>query len=294
MSVENQVVKFSIIIPTYNRAELLKRCLDSLLRQSYQNFEVLVCDDGSTDITADVVKSYSDKMDLYYYYDTNWGGPARPRNLGLCKARAEWVAFLDADDYWEDHKLEEIVKVLNESDVIYHKMIMVNEKGQTLGKITSAFLNKPIFQTMLVNGNKIPLSSVVCRKKVISLAGGFSEDKKFIALEDYDLWLRLSLQNTRFTFISKFLGFYHVGGNISQASLVQLRRTRAIYLKYLPLVKNKRDRRDVIGSYAYQKFRMLMLVEGRGQCAGAFKLALKYAIFIQKLKAFVIYFKIKT
>ena len=76
-------IKFSIIIPTYNRALLLKRCLDSLCSQTYRDFEVIVCDDGSTDGTNEIINQFEDKLSLKYLYDTNWGGPARPRNNGI-------------------------------------------------------------------------------------------------------------------------------------------------------------------------------------------------------------------
>jgi len=84
---------FSIIIPTYNRAERLKIALESIFNQTFQDFEVLVCDDGSTDHTKDVVQLFVDKLDLTYIWEENWGGPARPRNNGIKKEKANGCAF---------------------------------------------------------------------------------------------------------------------------------------------------------------------------------------------------------
>lgn len=75
--------RVSVIIPTYNRAADLKRCLDSLTYQTYKDFEVLVCDDGSTDNSEQVIKAFSDQLNITYFWRENFGGPARPRNLGL-------------------------------------------------------------------------------------------------------------------------------------------------------------------------------------------------------------------
>jgi len=85
----------SVIIPTYNRSKELKRCLESLTRQTYKKFEVIVCDDGSTDNTKEVVNSYRNVLNIIYIKDENFGGPARPRNNGIKLSNGEYIAFLD-------------------------------------------------------------------------------------------------------------------------------------------------------------------------------------------------------
>src|SRR6266545_511842 len=99
---------FSVVIPTYNRAEKLRRALESLLHQSYGDFEVLVCDDGSTDGTREVVSAYAGELQISYLWEENWGGPARPRNRGIAAAQGKWVCFLDADDWWHPDKLAKV------------------------------------------------------------------------------------------------------------------------------------------------------------------------------------------
>ena len=113
----------SVIIPTYNRAQELRRCLNSLTCQTAKDFEVIVCDDGSTDNTEETVREFSGKLDIKYLKSSNFGGPARPRNLGLRIAKGKFVAFLDADDWWCSNKLTRSIETLNSgADITYHDL----------------------------------------------------------------------------------------------------------------------------------------------------------------------------
>ena len=109
---------FTVIIPTYNRAELLRRALESVHSQTYRDFEVIVCDDGSTDHTRDVANSFAGRMHMSYLRDENWGGPARPRNRGIQEASGEWLCFLDADDWWYPEKLAAVFALTSGVDVV--------------------------------------------------------------------------------------------------------------------------------------------------------------------------------
>ena len=119
--------RVSVIISTYMRAPLVARCLDSLMAQTFKDFEVLLCDDGSTDDTAAVAERYKGALDLTYHWDKNFGGPARPRNAGLHLARGDYVAFLDVDDWWAARKLERSVAALDAgADVVYHDLYVAH------------------------------------------------------------------------------------------------------------------------------------------------------------------------
>src|SRR3989344_2456358 len=97
----------SIIIPTYNRAKLLRRAIESVLKQTFQDFELLVVDDGSTDNTNEVVMEYASKdKRVFYISQENSGGASRPKNTGIKTARGEYIAILDSDDEWMQNKLE--------------------------------------------------------------------------------------------------------------------------------------------------------------------------------------------
>lgn len=95
----------SVVIPTYNRAHLVGRAIQSVLNQTYQDFEIIVVDDGSTDNTEEVVKSFNDPRIRYIRHDQNRGGSAA-RNTGIKMARGEYIAFQDSDDEWLPEKLE--------------------------------------------------------------------------------------------------------------------------------------------------------------------------------------------
>ena len=213
--------KVSVVIPTYNRADKLRRTLDSLMRQTINDFEVVICDDGSTDETADVVNEYSPLLDITYDFSDNYGGPARPRNRGVKLARAPYIAFLDSDDWWSKKKLEVSLEYMNEgADIVYHDLFYVTKSDQNYfwRKVTTRDLSRPVFNDLLRNGNLITNSSVVLRKNLLEKINGFNEDKEFIAIEDYDAWLRIAKYTDKFKRIPQTLGFYWGGGgNISNS-----------------------------------------------------------------------------
>lgn len=204
---------FSVIIPTYNRAGQLRRALDSVLRQTCADFEVIVCDDGSTDNTPEVVAEYESALALTYLREANWGGPARPRNNGIRIAHGEWLCFLDADDWWYEDKLETMRANTDGSDLLYHDLDVYTAAGRRLCTMKGRQLQPPILEELLSRGNPVIASSVCVRRSVIELAGGFTEDKQLVAVEDFDLWLRIAMQNGRFRYLAGSLGGYSMSND---------------------------------------------------------------------------------
>jgi len=203
---------FSVIIPTYNRADQLKIALESLCSQTFKDFEVIVCDDGSTDNTKEIVDSFRNKLDIKYIWQQNWGGPAKPRNVGIKNSTGEWICFLDSDDFWYPDKLEVCLNYLPKSDLIYHDFDYVGENVPKYRKqiICRKLSTKNPFMDLLMNWNGIANSGVVVRKSIIDKAGYFDEDRSLIAVEDFDMWLRIAKITNRFTLISKSLGGYYM------------------------------------------------------------------------------------
>ena len=103
----------TIIIPTYNRKKKLAKCLEALSKQSYSNYEIIVVDDGSTDSSKDIIKTYGKRLRLFE--QTN-KGPYPARNLGIHHSTGEFIAFLDADDYWTPDCIEKLYNALNPSN----------------------------------------------------------------------------------------------------------------------------------------------------------------------------------
>lgn len=237
MGHEGDSPRVTVIIPTYNRAEDLRRCLDSLVAQTYTHFEVVVCDDGSTDGSERVAAEFLGRLDIRYETAENFGGPARPRNRGIRLAKAPLVAFLDSDDWWAPQKLQLSVAAINEgADLVYHDLFIARSQDQAIFKdcVVSSRPRSPMFPALLCTGISIPNSSVVVRKELLERIGGISEERDLISVEDYDTWIRLSQLTEKFVRIPAALGYYWVGGgNISAASPRQIERIKVLYARHV-------------------------------------------------------------
>jgi len=210
-------MRFSVIIPAYNRENELPKCIESVLGQSYQDFELIVVDNGSTDLTKDIVEKYSiDDSRVKYLWQENSGSPAGSRNTGIKNAKADWVAFLDSDDYWYPSKLEEVSNVV---DVISDEYIAIShyedkeidgEYATTLehGKVLS---NMP-YDELLFNGNSLSTSAMCVKKDKLLDVNLFDTRKDYFAVEDYDLWMKLS-KIGKFMYIKKSLGVFSISEN---------------------------------------------------------------------------------
>jgi len=120
----------SIIIPTYNHANYLSKALESVINQSFQNWEAIVIDNQSIDETRKIISGYRDSR-IKYLRISNNGVVAKSRNAGIMMAKGKWIAFLDSDDWWVKNKLKichNIIKKKNDIDLIYHDLNIVNNK----------------------------------------------------------------------------------------------------------------------------------------------------------------------
>lgn len=186
--------KVSVIIPTYNRAHILGRAIQSVLDQTYQDFEIIVVDDGSTDNTEEVVKNFNDERIVYHLYGKN-RGVAAARNIGIKLSKAEYIAFQDSDDVWYPDKLEKTMKNIKEIkniDFIFSCGKIIKD-GEIVGYTGNhSWINKSPKKELirkLFMGNFIPTQGVVVKKDKIIQVGGF--DESFPSASDHELWLRL-------------------------------------------------------------------------------------------------------
>ena len=234
---------FSVVIPTYNRKRELERALDSLLSQSFKDFEVLVCDDGSTDGTREVCEKWAGALKISYLYNNNSGGPAKPRNNGMRHAKGEWVCFLDSDDWWYASKLERIRELSENADVIYHDCYSFTGPGRRKNMARGRSLQSPVFEDLMVGWNPLVNSATCIRKSILDASGGFDEDRQLIAVEDFDLWLRIARITERFVYVRERLGAYVLaGGNISHFCETSLARERAIFERHAPFLGEARQK----------------------------------------------------
>lgn len=205
----------SVVIPTYNHAHFLGRALQSVIDQTYANWEAIVIDNHSTDNTDDILRDFADER-IRILKIHNGGVIAVSRNLGIQYSRGEWIAFLDSDDWWESQKLKVCIDQVNDQvDLIYHKLeIIDNSLVNNKPKVRKCRkLKKPAIVDLLVNGNAINNSSVIVRKTVFDEIGKIDESIDMVGAEDYNTWLRISEKTDGFLRVNESLGYYCVHEN---------------------------------------------------------------------------------
>lgn len=181
---------FSIIIPTYNRASFISATVESVLKQDYQNFEVIIVDDGSTDNTQEIVEAIADPRVSYYKKEN--GERAKARNYGTLLAKGAYVNFFDSDDLLYPNHLSvamEIIKT-NQSPEIFHQNYDILHIS-TNSAVPSKEIEGDLNLRLVKSGNLLSCNGVFIRKD-IALAFPFNEDRELSASEDYELWLRLA------------------------------------------------------------------------------------------------------
>lgn len=254
-------VSVTVIIPTYNRCEELRRALHHLVLQTDPDFDVIVCDDGSSENIKAVVDEFVNKLVIEYQRIERSGGPAAPRNIGLARAQGQWVSFLDSDDWWLPSRMALIKRhLVHGVDVLFHPLITIKSRladhgghDKLMGK--SIGHGDPLIQ-MLRFGNPLPTSATVVRTAVLREIGGFYSKPGF--LDDFDAWLRLATNGAHFRYIPDVLGFYWVSdNNISKFTPDQYYRQRDLFQRQLSLLPEDYQRlarsnfNYLLGSYEF-------------------------------------------
>jgi glycosyltransferase involved in cell wall biosynthesis len=183
-----------VIMPAYNAERTIGVALESVLSQSFEDFELIIIDDGSSDATKDVVRASSDSR--IRCVSTQNGGVSRARNRGLSLASGELVAFLDADDVWYRTKLKRQVETMAARPSVglcFTSAELVDDQLRKIGE-DCARRHEDFCEALLLIGNVLPASgsSVMARRSLVTAAGGF--DTGLSQCADWDLWLRLSLK----------------------------------------------------------------------------------------------------
>src|SRR6185295_8923910 len=178
---------FSVIIPTYNRADFIKKTIASVLDQQFKSFEVLVVDDGSTDNTEGVIRSISDPRILYMKKQN--GERAAARNFGIDHARGAYITFLDSDDLLYPNHLQQAREfIIQNPDVAaFHQSFDVKtDTGRPIRNgILDGNLNKKILSGNILSCNGVFLKERCARENK------FNEDRALSSLEDWELWIRI-------------------------------------------------------------------------------------------------------
>lgn len=200
--------EISVVIPTYNSADFLKKCLESLISQTFDNWEALVINNFSTDNTVALVKGFCEKR-IHLENFRNNGIIAASRNKGIELSRSNLIAFLDSDDIWYPQKLRRCLNEFSaETGMVCHGMRYIMN-GRHWKDTNPVSRKRPDFFNLLYNGNRFNTSAVVVRKASLLKVGGFDENPDIVTAEDHDLWLKLLKENIRINLIGDILGEYH-------------------------------------------------------------------------------------
>jgi len=247
----------SVIMPTYNHAEFIGESVESVLTQTYKNWELIIIDNYSIDNTEEIVKHYiSENKPIKYRKFSNKGVIAKSRNLGILESKGKYIAFLDSDDIWLRNKLEkQIILMESKKDIAlsYVLFSQLLEDGTIKGEYP-----KPndrykgyIFNSLYRNPI-IANSGVMLRRDIFSEFGLIDEDPKLVACEDFDMWLRISRKRPVDCVDHGPLLFYRVQQrNISKGRYNRWRRRMIIAKRHAPYAGRSRYFRVIVLNSAY-------------------------------------------
>ena len=245
---ETSLPGVSIIIPNYNYAHFLPRCLESVKCQSFSKWEAFVVDNKSSDDSQNVVTAAGDPRIKFVSF-SNDGIIARSRNFGASLANYPFLAFLDSDDYWHPEKLSIQMGSHGQGwDLSYHGVKLVGKKKRSF---SSWGLGQNPTERLLTHGNPIVTSSVVLKKQFFESVEGFPADEDFMTVEDYYLWLRLAQSKAKFFHIPKKLGYYRIHQSMSSSptAVESIDCVSRIFLEGMSPIVNKRH----LGFAGYDK-----------------------------------------
>ncbi len=287
---KNNNPKVSVIIPTYNRANLLPRAIESVLKQTFKDFELIIVDDGSTDNTKEIVNNYIKKDNrIKYIYQENSGGPAKPKNTGIKIAKGKYIAFLDSDDEWFINKLKKQYHLYednknNNVGLIGCEAISINNETKEKKYIKSIKYIEARSPEVLKKTIPKSFSSVMINKNVFKEIGLI--DEKIKICDDFELYIRIS-RKYNFLFIQEPLFNYYVHENNVSASknyIKIIKERKLIMQKHKKIFLSHPN----IYSNQFKKFGTFYLLNDNH------KLAKKNFIQAIKIKPFSIIYKPNT
>lgn len=200
-------IKISVIIPTWNSAKTLGLVVRSCLNQTLPPIEVLVCDDGSSDNSKEIIENMGNNM-VIWVPSKHSGSPAGPRNRGLSMSKGDWVAFCDSDDEWLPTKLEKQINMAQKlkcGTVCTNALIKID--GVITPKKVSNYKKEILSFKNLLKTNNVVCSSAIIHSSIYKEIGGFPEEIKYAGFEDYIYWLRVATK-TNFAYVAEPLVIY--------------------------------------------------------------------------------------
>lgn len=216
MTTSNKNRLFSIVIPTYNHAHFINKCIDSLVSQTYQNWEAIIVNNYSDDNTIEVVEAYGDPRLRIINFRNN-GIIGASRNIGISNSKGDWVCFLDSDDWWYPNKLEIVDQYITNNpttNVVCHDLMLNNKLRGKKYLLPCGPVVPNLYQDLLIHGNRFPNSALSIERAVLLKHHiTISEIKEIASVEDYDLNLQLAALGASFACINIPLGEYLIENN---------------------------------------------------------------------------------
>lgn len=233
---------FSVITPAYNCANYLPEAIQSVINQTYTNWEMIIVDDGSTDNTLQIAQHWATKdkrIKVLQHKNRQNKGVSVSRNLAIQNAKGKWLALLDGDDVWYKEKLElehNILQNNNEVVMLFSKALLTNEKGESLNAEYGSANHKEgeLNFNQLINGFHAPTSGCLTCKNSLLKIGGFNENYAFS--EDTLLFHQISEQGTVF-FLNKLLSEFRQYHNSSRNNFTDKKKILARYEVYADLLE---------------------------------------------------------
>ncbi len=228
----------SVIIPCYNGERFLAQALESLLWQTYQSWECILVDDGSTDKSREIFQRYMNNDQRFIYLSQQNSGPSVARNKGIDRASGEFIQFLDADDILPKERFEKCIAKFTSvpgCDVVYTEYITFNDRDAFTRTIPAKLPQKDVFRAMVIDHNRTfnaVIHEFLFRKEVI-VRHKFDESLP-IYCEDVECWIRIAESGARFEYLHEILALYRFAGeslssqevNVHSAKLLILDRYR--------------------------------------------------------------------
>jgi glycosyltransferase involved in cell wall biosynthesis len=290
----------SIVFTSYNHQEYLKQALDSLVSQTYQNFEIIVVDDNSTDGSQDILNTYREIPNVFLnLLEKNTGSYVKASNYGANLARGEYLMFAQCDDFAEPHQIERIMQVFFENSnvgVVYSKSNLVDEKGFAYSDDykgrEKAFKIKCANDTQ-ISGDEmrnflsfacvIPnLSAAIVKRSLFDKVGGLSAN--YLVAADWAFWLAMS-ELTDFYYITEALNNFRQHATTIRSKVKLARQVEEVYTIFYSHIetynlagKNKQRLKEGAGAVWFWYF-----LENKGSWISSFPLLLKKTFTFEKL-----------
>lgn len=182
----------SVVIPLYNARDVIRETIQSVLAQTWKDYEIVVIDDGSTDGSGEVAREFGSA--LRYIRQEN-GGVALARNRGIAESTGTYIALLDHDDLWHPTKLEKQVAVLNqrpEVGMVISDVAHIDREGHPMGIIGKGYNPSETFARLFVRGNVPTPSAAMIRRAVLNAVGGLDQAFLSAGMDDHELWTRIA------------------------------------------------------------------------------------------------------